>query len=94
MEIIWEFIMELFLEGSIEIAKSKKVPKWIRYPLMLIIALIFLAVFGGIIFLGVLSLKKNVAGGLFVIGVGVLLTALALRKFITFVHEFKKETRN
>ena len=32
MDFIIELVMELLLEGSIEISSNKKVSKWIRYP--------------------------------------------------------------
>lgn len=33
MEFILEFIFDLVFESSMEIAKDKKIKKWIRYPL-------------------------------------------------------------
>lgn len=34
---LFEFILELVVEGSIEISKNKKINKWIRYPLIALI---------------------------------------------------------
>ena len=44
MEFIFEFILELLLESSIEASKSSKIPKFVRYILIVIIALFFIAV--------------------------------------------------
>lgn len=46
-----EFIGELILEAVMEITKNKKISKWIRYPILLLVI-----VFYGFIVLGILSL--------------------------------------
>ena len=45
MDIVFEALVDLFLEGTFELTKNKKVSKWIRYPLMVIISLIFGRIF-------------------------------------------------
>lgn len=67
MELIFEILLELVFEGSVEISKNKKVSKWIRYPLIFIICLFFLSVFSLLIFTGIISLKKNPYLGVFLI---------------------------
>ena len=37
MDDLIEILLELILEGGFELSKCKKVPKWIRYILILII---------------------------------------------------------
>lgn len=59
MEFLLEFILELFLEESIEISSNKKINKWIRYPLMILVILFFVAVIGLIFFTGVLAFPIN-----------------------------------
>lgn len=83
MEYIFEFILELVFEGSIEVSKSNKVPKYIRYPLMVIILLFFIAVIGLIFWVGILSLKENIL-------LGILLILIALFMFIMSVIKFRK----
>lgn len=41
MELLFEFLGEIFFEGIIEIIKNKKISKWIRYPLFLLISVFF-----------------------------------------------------
>lgn len=81
MEIIFEFILELFLEGSIEISKSRKVPKWIRYPLIIIISLFFIAIIGFILLEGILVLKENMLIGIFLILIGLFMLIMSIIKF-------------
>ncbi len=81
MEYIFEFILELVLEGSIEVSKSKKIPKYIRYPLIVIISLFFLAVIGLIFLAGILSLKENIYLGIFVILIGLFMFIMSIMKF-------------
>lgn len=46
-----EFIGELILEAVMEITKNKKISKWIRYPILLLVIMFY-----GFIVLGILSL--------------------------------------
>lgn len=69
MDDLIEFLIELVLEGSHELLKSKKVPKWIRY----LIALIFIGITIGLIILGIILLKETLAGGIIIIGAGLFL---------------------
>lgn len=81
MECIFEFILELVLEGGIEVSKSKSVPKFIRYPLIVIITLFFIAVIGLIFFAGILSLKENILVGIIFILIGVFMLIMSVIKF-------------
>ena len=81
MEFIIELILDLLLEESIEASKSEKVPKPVRYILIALISLFFLAVIGLIIFLGIDTLKNSKLAGIIVISMGVLFLILAIMKF-------------
>lgn len=47
MEFILEFIFELLFEGGEAFCKSRKVSKWIRYPIMVV----FFLMYAGVVFL-------------------------------------------
>lgn len=81
MELIFEILLELILEGSIETSQNKKVSKWIRYPLIFIICLFFLGVFCLLMFIGIISLKQNLYLGIFLILVSPLLVVASILKF-------------
>lgn len=83
MEYVFEFILELLLESGIEASKSSKIPKYIRYPLIVIISLFFIVVIGLIFFVGILSLKENIL-------LGILLILIGLFMFIISVIKFRK----
>ena len=83
MEYIFEFIIELVFESGIEVSKSNKLPKYIRYPLIIIISLFFIAVIGLIFLVGILSLKENIL-------LGILLILIGLFMFIMSVIKFRK----
>ncbi|MBQ8170410.1 MAG: hypothetical protein IJZ95_00320 [Oscillospiraceae bacterium] len=83
MDILFEFIIELILEGTIELSKSIKVPKFIRYPLIVIIALLFIGVIGIIMFAGIVSFQQNLI-------LGIVLIALALLMLIMGISKFRK----
>ena len=81
MEYIFEFIFELVLEGSIEVSKSRNIPKYIRYPLIVIISLFFIAIIGLIFLVGILSIKENMLLGIFLILIGLFLFIMSIIKF-------------
>lgn len=81
MEYICEFILELILGGSIEASKSNKIPKFIRYPLIIFISLFFLAVIGLIFLAGILLLKENEILGIIFIILGIYMTIMSIIKF-------------
>ncbi len=81
MEYIFEFIMELVLEGGIEVSKNSKIPKYIRYPLIGILSLFFIAVIGLVFFTGILSLKENILSGILLILVGLYLLIMSVIRF-------------
>ncbi len=92
MEDIFEFILELVLEGSIEVSKSKKVPKYIRYPLIGIISLFFIAIIGLVFLAGILSLKENIFFGIFLILAGLFLLIMSIVEFRkTYLNKMNKK---
>lgn len=91
MEYLIEFILELIFEGSIEISKSKKIPKYIRYPLIGIIALFFIAVIGLIFLLGIFIQKENIFLGIIFIIIGIVMLLMSITKFKkTYLKQVKK----
>lgn len=82
MELIIEFIIELILEGSFELSKNLKTPKWLRYPLIILVILFFLAVITIIFIVGYLSLKENTIIGLLIIIISIALAVYSIAKFI------------
>lgn len=82
MELIIEFIIELILEGSFELSKNLKTPKWLRYPLIILVILFFLAVIAIIFIVGYLALKENTIIGLLIIIISIALAVYSIAKFI------------
>lgn len=72
MDFILEIIFDLVLESSMEIAKDKKIKKWIRYPLAFLLSLFIIAVIGTIFFVGIMfildeEINIKLAGILFIV---------------------------
>lgn len=81
MEYVFEFLLELILEGSIEASKSSKIPKYIRYPLIVLIVCFFAAVIGLIFFTGILFIKESLVGGICFILIGLFLLVSSIIQF-------------
>ena len=72
MDLLLEFIFELVLESSMEIAQDKKVNKWIRYPIAFLLSLFIISVLSIILFVGIMFLVDEeinieLAGVLFIV---------------------------
>ena len=90
MELLIEILLELVFEGSIEISSNKKVSKWIRYPLIVLIILFFMIVILGLLILGIIMLDENVYAGIFMIAITIILMISAVIKFKKIYLDKKK----
>ncbi len=91
MELLFELILELVMEGSIEASRSKAVPKPVRIVLAALVVLFFLAAIGLIVFAGILMIRDgNTLAGAFMFLLAALLLALSIRGFIrTYLKKAK-----
>ena len=90
MDFIIELILELLLEGSIEISSNKKISKWIRYPLIIFITTIFLSVILLILYLGLSLLNDWFLAGMIFLVIGIIMFISAIIKFKKLYLEKKK----
>ena len=91
MELLFEFLVELLTDGVVEASKSKKVPKPIRYFLIVLIALSWLVLVVGVFVLGVLMLNHSKTNGVVIILIGVAIAFISVKKFIKTYVGKKKE---
>lgn len=83
MDLVIEFLMELLFEGAMEVSKNRKVSNWIRYPLIILIVLLFGLVIFGIFILGIAIRKENLL-------LSVLLIVLSIFLLVASILKFKK----
>ncbi len=81
MDLLFEAIFDLILEGSFEASKSSKVPKPIRILLILLIVLVYLVIIGFLFYIGIIGLSKNLLAGIVLIAFGLLFLILSIIKF-------------
>ena len=81
MEFLFEILLELILEGTMEASQNKKVPKLVRVVLIVLISAFYLSVIGLILFIGVICWKTNKIGGLIIITIGSVIFIMAAVKF-------------
>lgn len=91
MEYVIEFILELVLETGMEASKNSKLPKYIRYPLIVLISLFFIFVMGIIFYAGILVLKDNAILGIIIILLGFIMLISAIVKFY---NQYLKNRKN
>ena len=92
MDFIIELLLELIFEGGMELSTNKKIPKWLRYPLIVIILLLFALVTIGVIIIGILSMKENLLFGIFLTFIGLIMLVSSIKKAkkLYFEKEIKK----
>ena len=81
MDDLIELILELLLEGGIELSSNKKITKWIRYPLIFIISILFLLVVALIFYLGIWIYKESIALSIAFIILSVAMSYGGINKF-------------
>ena len=81
MELLIEFLVELILEGSLEISEDEKMPRWLRYICLIIGTLVFGAVTIGLFILGVYLGRENIYVGIFLIIIAFILLISGIVKF-------------
>lgn len=86
MELLFEFLGEIFFEGIIEIIKNKKISKWIRYPLFLLISVFYLMLVALIVVLSFRNFTTNHILGIFLILISLFLVIL----YFIFVRKIIK----
>lgn len=86
MDFLIEIFLELLVEGGIEIGFSSKISPWVRYPILFLIASLFLFVIGLILIVGIMSLRKNVLFGLLFLVIGIYL-------LYSFIYQLKKKIK-
>ncbi|MBO4323290.1 MAG: hypothetical protein J5836_01365 [Clostridia bacterium] len=72
MDFLFELIFTLIFYGAVDIAKNKKISKWIRYPVAAILTLFILGVFTAV---GIAGVSIIADGKIFL---GIVVTALDL----------------
>lgn len=81
MDTVLELLLDLFLEGGMEVSKSKQVPKLIRYPVMALVIAILAACLGLILIAGIAMLRESIVAGLLLIALAVLAAFFGIQRF-------------
>lgn len=83
MDFLIELIGEIFIDGLFELATNKKVPKLIRYPLLTLFILLYLALVGLLILLGIRIYFDNKLASFILLGLAIgllIITIVSIRK--------------
>ncbi len=92
MEGLIEFLIELIFEVGVEASENKKVPKFLRVLLAIIIILLYLLGTGAILFVGVLMLEETILGGIAMLALGVIILVALFVKMYKKYGEMKATT--
>lgn len=81
MDFLFALLFELISEGTVELSKSAKVPKYIRCLLIGIIVLFFIAIIGIVLIAGLVSLEYNFFFGIIIIVLALFMLVMGIIKF-------------
>lgn len=81
MEFLFELLLELAAEGTVELSKSRKVPMPVRRLLIGIIALFGAAVIGVMLFASITALRDNVLLGILLLAITLFVLVMGVIKF-------------
>ena len=87
-----EFILDLLLEGGIELSANKKVSKWIRYPIIAFLFLFFTIVIFGMLILGILMIEESILVSFIFVTCGIAMLVGSVIKFKKTYLEHKKNS--
>jgi len=90
MELLLEIIFELIVDGSEEVAKNRKISKWIRYPIVFLMSLFIIAVIGLLTFIGFALILK---GDIYAKLGGILFLIFDIFLIISAIKNIKKEIK-
>ncbi len=91
MDIIFELLVDFLLEGSIEIGTNKKVSRIIRYPLLILVLLLFFSVIIGLFYFGIKIYTTNKIGSIFIIVVAFVLLVGSIIKTKSIYDQEKRK---
>lgn len=87
MELIFEIIFEIFLEGTLAVAEGK-FPLWARITAIVIISVLFTALIGLIGFLSIYTISDgNFIGGAVFLVMDIILIVFVSKKLIKILHK-------
>ena len=81
MELLFEILLDFIMEGVVEVSKSNKVNKFLRYFAIALIVLFFSSVILLMLFIGISVMKESSMAGTIIIGIGLLMFGCSLYKF-------------
>ena len=83
MDFLFELVFTLLFEGALDIAKNKKISKWVRYPVAVLIALLVVGIFAVVGIVGVfVIIKGEIYIGLVLVALDALIITLGIVKLV------------
>ena len=94
MEILFEILIDLMFEGGLELSKNRNLSKFIRYSLLALILLLFIAAILLIVFVGLLIWNENMWVGLLMFGISTFFLYSGIKEFRKVYFEKKDENKD
>ena len=90
-EILVEVLGELLIEGGVEAASSRRLPRWARVLILTALGLLFSAVFAVILLVGICALQEIPLLSLVLFALDAAWVFSGFRKFRKIMHTFSRQ---
>ena len=90
-EIVVEVLGELFIEGGVEAASSRRLPQWARVLILIGLGLLFLAVFVLLLLVGIAALQELPPLSLVLLALDAAWFFSGFRKFRKILRAFPRQ---
>lgn len=83
MDLVIDFIVEIILEGIVELIQNKNISRWIRYPLLIAISIFYIFIFSVLVMILPDAFKENIY-------IGIVLLCLEIVLLIGVIYIVRK----
>ena len=97
MELLYEILLEIIFDSSISLDKLKKIPPFVKYPLVCLVILFFIGAIISLFIIGIIIFDTNIWLGTAMILFSIALIILSIMKYKQIyelkLKEMKKKER-
>lgn len=89
IDFIFEFILELLIEGSFSVISNKRINKGIRYLIFIIISSFFLLIIGIVMLVAFQIIRESVLAFLVLFVIALVMIIGVVKKFKSLYHKIR-----
>ncbi len=92
MDFILDLLIDIVLEDGMEASQNKKLPKGIRYLILIAVILLYALIIGLVVWFGIETLEDNVGAGVGILAFAAIFLVLTIIRFAKILKRKKAST--